>query len=40
MTLYEELIEKYHNDELIDYFLGKRKRYLNNVKPRYLHKLI
>lgn len=29
MTLYEELIEKYHNDELIDYFLEKRKRYLN-----------
>ena len=41
MTLYEEFIEKYHNDdELIDYFLGKRKRYLNDVKPRYLHKLI
>lgn len=40
MTLYEELIEKYHNDELIDYFLEKRKRYLNDVKPIYFHKLI
>lgn len=40
MTLYDQLIEKYHNDELIDYFLGKRKQYLNDAKPRYLHKLI
>ena len=40
MTLYEELIEKYYNDDLIDYFLEKRKQYLSDAKPRYLRKLI
>ncbi|OUN62869.1 hypothetical protein [Faecalitalea cylindroides] len=40
MTLYEKLMEKYYNDDLIDYFLEKRKQYLSDARPRYLHKLI
>ncbi|MFQ9922025.1 MAG: hypothetical protein ACLRVU_00850 [Beduini sp.] len=40
MTLYEEFKEKYLRDELIDFFIEKRKFILENKKKDYLNYLI
>lgn len=40
MTLYEEFKEKYLSDDLIDFFIEKRKFILENNKKDYLNYLI
>lgn len=40
MTLYEEFKEKYLRDDLIDFFIEKRKFVLENKKKDYLNYLI
>lgn len=40
MTLYEEFKEKYLKDDLIDFFIEKRKFILENNKKDYLNYLI
>lgn len=40
MTLYEEFKEKYLKDDLIDFFIDKRKFILENNKKDYLNYLV